>query len=124
MTFAAVCLCAVLVTLPFGLAFLLAPEQVSSPYGIMGFNAGTLMVARLFGASLLLVAAAAFAVRTTADGALQRRFSGTFAAASVAAVFVAAHATLTGAVNALGWSTTLIYVLFTLAWTRIAVGAR
>lgn len=121
MTFALVCLLAVLATVPFGLAFLLAPETIAAPYGISAWNAGTLAVARLFGVSLLNIACAALAVRSTTDGRVQKNVSTWFALASAVATITALHSVTTGGINTLGWSTVAIYGFFTLAWASVAL---
>ena len=120
MNFSLVCLLAVIVTVPFGAAFLLAPESVGAQYGISGWNPSTLVVARLFGIALLYSGAAALAVRHTRDTRVQKGISTGFAVASILATSASIHAVTSGAVNAMGWSTVAIYGVFTLAWASVA----
>ncbi len=120
MTFALVCLLAIVVSVPFGLLFLLMPESMAAQYGISGWNAGTLVIARLFGVVLLFIAAAALAVRDTTDARIQKSFSTGFALVTAVAMVVALHAVTTGALNSLGWSTVAIYAFFTAAWGSVA----
>ena len=63
MNFAVLCVIAIIATAPFGLAFLLAPETTGGVYGIAGWTAGTLSVARLLGVGFLFMAGAAYAAR-------------------------------------------------------------
>jgi hypothetical protein len=109
------------VTAAFGLAFVVAPEAVASAYGITGWSAGQLLIARLFGVELLQVAGACLAVRTTDDRSIQRVFAVTLGVVSALAALVTAQAVLAGATNALSWSTVLIYGFFAVAWGRLAL---
>lgn len=121
MKFSLVCLLATVTSLPFGAAFLLAPEFTAAQYGISGWNPGTLVVARLFGIALLFTSAATLAVRDTTDAGIQRRVSTGFALASAVATAAAVHDVTTGAVNNMGWSTVAIYGAFTAAWVSVAL---
>jgi hypothetical protein len=119
-TFALVGLLAAVVTLPFALAFLLAPAAVSLQYGIADFNPGTLVVARLFGCMLLFAGGAGLAARHTTDVLLQSRMASWFAAGSLLATLVSVHAAVTGATTSLGWLTVALYGFFTAAWASVA----
>ena len=121
MNFSVVCLIGIITALPFGAAFTLAPEPTSAMYGITGWNAGTTGIARLFGTELLYVAAALFAVREVTDREAQRRFSIGFGLASVLATIILVQAIISGAVNAMSWSSVAIYAFFAAAWASVAV---
>ena len=120
MNFSLVCLLAIIATVPFGVAFLLAPEVTGAQYGISGWNSGTLFVARLFGVALLYTGGAALAVRSTTNARLQKDISTRFALASIVATVASIQAVVTGAVNTMRWSTVAIYAFFTLAWASVA----
>jgi uncharacterized membrane protein YhaH (DUF805 family) len=120
-SFAHVGLLAAIVTVPFGLGFLLLPEALSAQYGIVDFNAGTLLLARLFGCMLLFAGAAAFVARRTSDAELQSRLAGWFSFASLLGMVASWQGTVSGATNALGWVTVATYGLFTVAWGAVAV---
>ena len=121
MNFSLVCLIGIVSTIPFGLAFLLAPEAISSMYGVANWNPGTTSIARLFGAVLLYVGGACFAMKDTTDRTVQQRGAWTFSVVSVAAMLVALHSAATGTANSLMWSTVVLYVFFTIAWGSIAL---
>ena len=120
MNFKPICLIGTVVCAVFGLVFLLVPMQVAAIYGMVEWNPGQLTVARLFGVSMLYIAVTLFVMRDLADQALRRTFAAAFAAASALAVVVSIHSVLTGATNAMMWSTVLIYGFFTIAWASVA----
>jgi len=105
----------------FGLAGLLAPEEIMAPYGITGWNAGTLLIARLWGVLFIFLAANLAAVRTCTDRELQSRFSKYAAASNALAAAVAAHGVLIGSGNALLWSSVALFVFFTVAFGNIGL---
>lgn len=120
MNFSLVCLIGIITTVPFGAAFLLTPEAVGAQYGLSGWNAGTLVVARLFGATLLYAAGALVAVRHTTDVRIEKNIATFFALSSAISAAVSLQAVAAGAVNAVGWSTVAIYAFFTVAWASLA----
>jgi hypothetical protein len=124
MTFSVVCLLAAIVTMLFGLGFLLAPEMSAAQYGISGWNAGTLLVARLFGIGLINIGVAALAVRDTTDARTRRSMSTWFALIAALALALSLQAVIGGAVNSLGWLSVAIYGFFTLAWASVAFGEK
>lgn len=124
MNFAIVCLIAIIATAPFGLAFLLAPETMGSLYGIASWTPGTLFVGRLLGVGFLFMAGAAFAARQCADSDFQWRLSICFGIGSLLGTAVSVQSTVSGALNALGWSAAALYAFFTLAWASVAVRRR
>ena len=121
MSFGLVCLLTAVVTIPFGLAFLLLPESTAALYGIVGWNAGTIAVGRLFGTALLYIAGAVVAARHSSDVRLQRSMGAWLAPANGIAAAVALQAVAAGAVNALGYSTVALYGLFAIAWATVAI---
>lgn len=121
MNFSVVCLIGIITALPFGAAFALAPEATSAIYGITGWNAGTTGIGRLFGAELLYVAAALFAVQGVTDREVQRRLAIGFALASALATVILVQAIISGAVNAMTWSSVAIYAFFMVAWAAVAI---
>ena len=121
MSFSLLCVIAVATTLPFGLAFLLAPESISSLYGITGWNPGTTAVAKLFGIELLYVAGASFAVMGCTDVRVQRRIALAFALVSAIAAVLSIQTILSGAASAFHWSTVALYIFFAVAWGSFAM---
>lgn len=99
----------------FGLSFLLAPIQVISIYGGVLTEAGAL-VGRLFGGTLLTIAAVLWLAREADEStARQAILQGVFVTLIVG-VLAALHGVLTGAVNAFGWSTVIIYLALALCY--------
>ncbi len=93
----------------FGIGFVLAPGQVLSNYGVENSPAVALM-SRLFGGTLLAMAVILWSARDFHDGvALRAVLIGTCIADTVNLV-VAVVATSSGTINALGWTTVLIYL--------------
>jgi hypothetical protein len=93
----------------FGIGFVLAPGQVLSNYGVENSPAIALM-ARLFGATLLALAVIFWSARDFHDGvAVRAVLIGTGIADAVSLV-VSIVATTSGTINALGWTTVLIYL--------------
>jgi len=116
MNFSTICLIGIVTALPFGAAFVLAPELTSAMYGISGWNPGTTGIARLFGTELLYVAAALFAVRDVAEPKVQRRFAIGFGLASALAAALLTQSILAGASNTMTWSSVGIYAFFAVVW--------
>jgi hypothetical protein len=121
MQFKHVCLLGIISSLPFGLAFVLAPEASSAIYGITGWNPGTATIGRLFGAALLYVGATQIAVRGMTDVGVQRGLAIGFGLLSAVATVILAHAVIAGAANAMTWSSVVIYAFFVVAWASVAM---
>ena len=98
----------------FGLSFSLAPAQTLAPYGVELPLAG-LIVARLFGAALVGFAIVSWYMRS-AEAATQRNVAVAYALSDALGTVFAAWGVVTGATNALGWSTVLIYALLGAAY--------
>lgn len=99
----------------FGLGFVFAPEQVLSFYGAAP-DAGTNYMTQLFGAALLGFAVILWLCKDAEDSpVLKAILLGLFVAEGVGFV-VALMTQLGGSINALGWSTVIIYLLFALGF--------
>ena len=93
----------------FGIGFVLAPGAVLSNYGVENSPALALM-SRLFGGTLLAIAVIHWSAREFHDeGAVRAVLVGIGLADAVNCV-VAFLATSSGTINALGWTTVLIYL--------------
>ncbi|MEI8326720.1 MAG: hypothetical protein WCH44_15415 [Betaproteobacteria bacterium] len=108
-----------LVSLPFGLGFLLAPELAGSIYGVSQWSPGTVAVGRLYGATFLFLAVLSFAVRNFSDPDAQKTLGLAFFVNCLVAGGLCAVAAITGAMNPLIWSGVAIYVFFAVAWARL-----
>jgi hypothetical protein len=93
----------------FGIGFVLAPGQVLANYGIEGSPAIAVM-SRLFGGTLLAMAVILWCARDFRDQAAVRAVLIGNCVADVLNLVASFHATSSGTVNALGWSTVLIYL--------------
>ena len=93
----------------FGIGFVLAPDQVLANYGIEHSPALALL-GRLFGGALLTLGVILWLARDFRDEAAVRAVLIGVLAGDVVNVVVATMGTLSGASNALGWSTALIYL--------------
>ncbi|MGZ5194219.1 MAG: hypothetical protein ACXWJM_02420 [Ramlibacter sp.] len=107
----------------FGAAFLLAPELITSFYGIHDWNSTTVVPARLYGVALLMVAGAAYACLPIEDLALQRRIALANIPTSALGALVGLQSVLAGTTNALMWTTVLIFGFFTAAWLMFRADA-
>jgi hypothetical protein len=96
-------------SLLFGIGFVLAPAQVLSNYGIESSPAIALM-SRLFGGTLLAMAVILWCARDFRDGAALRAILIATVIADAVNLVVSIVATSSGTINALGWTTVLIYL--------------
>ncbi len=95
-------------SLLFGIGFVLAPALVLSNYGVAESSTVVLM-ARLFGGTLLAIAVIQWSARDFPVAAVRPILMGLCIADAVNLV-VSIMATMAGTINALGWSTVLIYL--------------
>jgi hypothetical protein len=93
----------------FGIGFVLAPAQVLANYGIEHSPALALL-GRLFGGALLTLGIILWLARDFRDDAAIRTVLVAVLIGDALNLVVATMGTLSGVVNALGWSTVLIYL--------------
>jgi hypothetical protein len=93
----------------FGIGFVSAPDQVLINYGVESSPAIALM-SRLFGGTLLAMAVILWSARDFHDQAAVRAVLIGSGISDVVNLVVALLAVTSGTVNALGWSTVLIYL--------------
>jgi hypothetical protein len=93
----------------FGIGFVLAPGQVLSNYGVESSPAVVLM-SRLFGGTLLAIAVILWSARDFREEVAVRAVLIGIGIADAVNLVVAVVATSSGTINALGWSTVLIYL--------------
>lgn len=93
----------------FGIGFVLAPGQVLANYGIESSPAIALM-SRLFGGTLLAMAVILWSARDFHDQAAVRAILIGMGISDVVNLVVAFMSVTSGTVNALGWTTVLIYL--------------
>ncbi|MDP3521297.1 MAG: hypothetical protein Q8S02_11815 [Hydrogenophaga sp.] len=123
MDFRTVATLGALVTLPFGLMFLATPAQAAALYGHVASEAYTLFMGRLFGVQLLLFGGALWALRGAREANVQRTAAMALASFTTLGTVVTAWGVLSGAVNAMGWTSVAVYGFFIVAWGRVALSA-
>ena len=106
------------VTALFGLTFVLVPEASLSLYGVT-LSPGGVLVARLFGASLLGYGVVAWFARNAGESEARKAIILAMVVSDIVAFIVALLGQLAGVVNALGWSTVAIYLFFALSFVYI-----
>jgi hypothetical protein len=92
-----------------GVAFIVAPDQVASIYGLQPSLAVTLM-SRLFGGALIAWGAILWSTKNFRDEAAIRAVLISTAIAEVISLLFVIQGTLTGTMNAVGWVAVLIYL--------------
>ena len=110
MTRAAFMLLHAIITLAFGIAFVVAPKPTLALYGVATDAARTFM-ARVFGAALIQIGLVAWLARNHAETPTLRAVQRGYAGGLVVGLVIALAGQLSGLFNALGWSSVLIYLL-------------
>jgi hypothetical protein len=93
----------------YGVAFVLIPDLVLASYGMMT-DPSTVLSARFFGLTLLGLGLVGWLVRETSDGKALRGLLSGLAVQSVIGV-VSIWGTISGTMNAMGWSAVFIYAV-------------
>jgi hypothetical protein len=104
----------------FGLAFLFHPSGLMSLYGV-SLGIGAVLIARLFGAALLGYGILTWLVRNAYDSAALKAIVIALFLSDLAGCIVAIFGQLSGATNALGWSTVAIYALLAVGFGVFAL---
>lgn len=99
----------------FGLAFVLVAATLMSLYGVT-LSPGGLLVARLFGAALLGYAVLTWFAKNAKDSEARQAIVLALFIGYAMGFIVALLGQLSGAVNTLGWSTVVIYLLLALGF--------
>jgi len=99
----------------FGLTFVSVPGTAMSFYGIT-LSPGGILIARLFGAVLLGVAVLTWSARNAGESEARKAIILSRFVCETLGFIVALLGQLAGVVNALGWSTVAIYLLFALGF--------
>ena len=104
-----------IVAVVFGIAFVCVPSQVYPQYGIEP-NLNLNYMGQLFGAALLAIGLLSWLVRNTTDSVALRAVVVAFFIGDTVGFIVSIIAQFRGAMNALGWSTVVIYLLLALGF--------
>lgn len=99
----------------FGLTFVLVPETSFSLYGF-NLSPGGIIIARLFGAALLGYAVLTWFARNAGESEARKAIILAMVFSETVSFIVALLAQFSGAVNALGWSTVIIYLFLALGF--------
>ena len=99
----------------FGILLVLVAGKFLSLYGIT-MNPGSLLVANLFGAALIGFALICWCARNAEESEALKAIILAFFIADGVGFIMALIGQLSGAVNALGWSTVAIYLFLTLGY--------
>ena len=102
----------------FGIAFVLASGSLMPLYGATLNPAGTI-IAQLFGAALIGFAVVNWFARNAKEGEALRAIVLANLVSDTIGFIVALLGQLSGVVNALGWSTVVIYLLLALGFAYI-----
>ena len=105
----------------FGLGFVVVPAQLLETYGVT-LTPGTTVVARLFGAALVGYGILTWQTRAVPASDALRAIVVALFVGDVLGCLLALQGMLTGAINALGWSTVVIYGLLAAGFGYFAFG--
>ncbi len=106
------------IALLFGLGFILMPATILAYYTTVPVNEIGVFMSQLFGSAILTYAAVLWLASDTADSPARRAIvQGFFISITIGAIVVL-HFQLTGPINALGWSTVLLYVFLAASYGR------
>jgi hypothetical protein len=94
----------------YGVAFIVAPDFVLITYGMVP-NAASNLMARYFGVTLIGIGLITWLVRETSDGKALRGLLSGLAIQAAIGLLVSIWGTVSGTMNAMGWSAVLIYVI-------------
>jgi hypothetical protein len=113
------------VSLLFGVGFVLAPALVLSVYGVdadLSFR----YIGQLLGAALISLGVLSWSVRSAGDSDVRKAVLSSLLVGEVIGFVLAVIGQITGAMNVLGWSVVFVYLLFSagLAYFRFVSPAR
>ena len=113
------------VSLLFGIGFVLAPGLVLSVYGVEA-DLSFRYIAQLFGAALISLGVLSWSVRSAGDSDVRKAVLSSLLVGEVIGFVLAVIGQITGALNVLGWSVVFVYLLLSagLAYFRFASPTR
>lgn len=106
-----------------GVAFILAPDQVASLYGLQTSPAVAL-VSRLFGGALVAWGAIVWVAKSFHDEAAVRAVLTSTAVAEAISVCFVIQSTMAGTMNAMGWVAVFIYLFGTVGSVYFLTGQK
>jgi hypothetical protein len=99
----------------FGIGFVVAPGTIAALYGVTG-TAPLYFVAQLYGSSLIAFAMITWVARSASDSEARKAIVLGLLVGDAIAFVVCLIAQLSNVINALGWSTVVIYLFLTLGF--------
>jgi hypothetical protein len=103
------------VAILFGIGFVVAPAEVLAQYGVTA-DRYTVFMSRLFGATLIQFGVLSWLARNIVDSLGRRAIVLSGLIAMVIGFGVSLQGMMNAIANALGWSTVVIYALFTIGF--------
>ncbi len=103
------------VALVYAISLLVIPATLQGVYGIDS-NASAQLMARFFGVGLVAVGLLSWLVRNSTDSSTQRAVILALLISYAVGVIVSLLGTLSGVMNAVGWSGVIIYLLLGLGF--------
>jgi hypothetical protein len=113
---------AAVLAIVFGVSFTVAPARSLTLYGIHAYS-GTVIISRFFGATLFNLGLVVFSLRNSLDPATHVGFVRASLLGAFLGLLIAIHGQRTGAVNSLGWSSVIIYLLLSIGYAYFALGS-
>ncbi|MEE8430000.1 MAG: hypothetical protein V3S16_02010 [Candidatus Desulfatibia sp.] len=104
-----------IVALVYGISFVLVPATVLSLYG-MTQGTSEALAGQFFGVALIAIGLLTWFAKNVADSEAQRAIILALLISDVVGIIVAVLGTLSGVMNAVGWSAVGIYLLFALGY--------
>lgn len=102
-----------IVALIFGIAFVLVPGTVASIYGVTASPAVNL-VGQFFGSALIAIGLVCWFIRNVTDAAALKAIVLAQLIANIIGLIVSILGTVSGTLNAVGWSSVVIYLVLAL----------
>ncbi len=107
-------------SLVYGVSYQVSAAGVLTLYGLAA-DPAAVFTARLFGAALIGMAVWAWLLRDTQDASTQQALVASMLAYSVVALASTLHGTVTGVMNAVGWTGVAIFLFLALGFSYCQV---
>jgi len=104
-----------IVCIVFGLCLVILPGSLMDLYGA-SLGEGGIYMTRLLGQAFILLGLLLWLVRSTEEAAIRRAFALAVLVGDLIGFVITLQGQFAGSVNALGWTTVIIYLVFTLAF--------
>ena len=99
----------------FGIGFVLMPGTVVNLYGVTP-NPAVNLVGQFFGTELIAIGLLSWLARNVMDKEAQGAITLAFLVANVVGLVISIMGTLSGVLNAVGWSAVVIYLVLSLGY--------